>query len=121
MASAACLLSLMNADRWRCVQAACGATSSFCTMIGEQLVSWGKLKASGDNTMYPKVSRFAAPAAKGGMHRTWQCGSLSPWMCLTCRPDSMNIRRRCRDEFFSAEYCWVLLGCRWCMTWQAGR
>lgn len=34
---------------------ACGATSSFCTMIGEQLVSWGKLKASGDNTMYPKV------------------------------------------------------------------
>ena len=24
-------------------------------MIGEQLVSWGKLKASGDNTMYPKV------------------------------------------------------------------
>lgn len=37
------------------LQAACGATSSFCTMIGEQLVSWGKLKASGDNTMYPKV------------------------------------------------------------------
>ena len=37
------------------MQAACGATSSFCTMIGEQLVSWGKLKASGDNTMYPKV------------------------------------------------------------------
>lgn len=36
-------------------QVACGATSSFCTMIGEQLVSWGKLKASGDNTMYPKV------------------------------------------------------------------
>lgn len=37
------------------MQAACGATSSFCTMIGEQLVSWGKLKASGDNTMYPKA------------------------------------------------------------------
>lgn len=37
------------------MQAACGATSSFCTMIGEQLVSWGKLKASGDNTMYPKL------------------------------------------------------------------
>ena len=39
-------------------------------MIGEQLVSWGKLKASGDNTMYPKVSRSAAPAAIRGMHRT---------------------------------------------------
>lgn len=33
------------------VQVACGATSSMCTMIGEQLVTWGKLKASGDNTM----------------------------------------------------------------------
>ena len=33
------------------VQVACGATSSLCTMVGEQLVSWGKLKASGDNTM----------------------------------------------------------------------
>ena len=45
----------MLADTRQWLQAACGATSSFCTMIGEQLVSWGKLKASGDNTMYPKV------------------------------------------------------------------
>ena len=53
------LLGCSSLGQWHEVissmQAACGATSSFCTMIGEQLVSWGKLKASGDNTMYPKV------------------------------------------------------------------
>ncbi|CAK0738461.1 hypothetical protein CVIRNUC_001046 [Coccomyxa viridis] len=51
--------------------AACGATSSFCTMIGEQLVSWGKLKASGDNTMYPKVVHDLA----GWKVRTIACGA----------------------------------------------
>lgn len=32
---------------------AAGSTSSFCTMEGGQLFSWGKLKASGDTQMYP--------------------------------------------------------------------
>lgn len=34
---------------------ACGSTSSFACMIGDQLCAWGKLKASGDTTMYPKM------------------------------------------------------------------
>jgi len=38
-----------------CVQVACGSTSSFACMIGDQLCAWGKLKTSGDTTMYPKV------------------------------------------------------------------
>ncbi|KAK9806651.1 hypothetical protein WJX73_004262 [Symbiochloris irregularis] len=33
---------------------ACGSTSSFANMTGGTLVCWGKLKVSGDNTMYPK-------------------------------------------------------------------
>ena len=36
------------------VQVACGGTSSMCSSVGPQLHSWGKLKVSGDNTMYPK-------------------------------------------------------------------
>lgn len=35
-------------------QLAAGALSSYCTTIGGQLYAWGKLKVSGDNTMYPK-------------------------------------------------------------------
>lgn len=33
---------------------ACGSTASFAVMLGGALCSWGKLKVSGDNTMYPK-------------------------------------------------------------------
>ncbi len=33
---------------------AAGYTSSFCTSVGGQLFGWGKLKSSGDNTMYPQ-------------------------------------------------------------------
>ena len=36
------------------LQVAAGSTSSFCCMVGGQLCAWGKLKVSGDNTMYPK-------------------------------------------------------------------
>ena len=41
-------------------------------MIGEQLVSWGKLKASGDNTMYPKV-RPATSAWQGQLQALVTC------------------------------------------------
>lgn len=33
---------------------AAGTTASFCVMAGGQLMAWGKLKVSGENTMYPK-------------------------------------------------------------------
>ena len=59
------------------MQAACGATSSFCTMIGEQLVSWGKLKASGDNTMYPKVRPGVSLSTGAHTHQEY-CGSGMP-------------------------------------------
>ena len=36
------------------LQVACGSTSSFACMLGGALACWGKLKVSGDNTMYPK-------------------------------------------------------------------
>lgn len=36
------------------LQVACGSTSSFACMVGGQLCAWGKLKAAGDSTMYPK-------------------------------------------------------------------
>ena len=35
-------------------QVACGSVSSFACMVGGQLCAWGKLKAAGDSTMYPK-------------------------------------------------------------------
>ena len=36
------------------MQVACGSVSSFACMVGGQLCAWGKLKAAGDTTMYPK-------------------------------------------------------------------
>ncbi|KAK9864895.1 hypothetical protein WJX84_004668 [Apatococcus fuscideae] len=51
--------------------AACGSTSSFCSGIGGALYGWGKLKASGDNTMYPKP----APGIEGWTILSMACGS----------------------------------------------
>lgn len=52
------------------LQAACGSTSSFCAGIGGALYGWGKLKASGDNTMYPKP----APGIEGWTILSMACG-----------------------------------------------
>jgi hypothetical protein len=68
------------------MQVAAGTTSSFCCMVGNQLVAWGKLKVSGDNTMYPKpmmdlagwnvrslacgANTYAAAASTGEEHAT---------------------------------------------------
>jgi hypothetical protein len=57
-------------------QAACGTTSSLCTMVGEQLVSWGKLKASGDNTMVRRAALgLAPPSPKTLIHETLSISS----------------------------------------------
>lgn len=50
---------------------AAGTTSSFCCMIGDQLCAWGKLKVSGDNTMYPKPMMELA----GWNIRSLACGA----------------------------------------------
>lgn len=52
-------------------QLAAGALSSYCTTIGGQLYAWGKLKVSGDNTMYPKPLMELA----GWDVRSLSCGS----------------------------------------------
>ena len=51
-------------------QVACGATSSFCTMVGGQLMAWGKLKTT-DNTMYPKAFQDLS----GWNVRSMACGA----------------------------------------------
>ncbi|KAK9816923.1 hypothetical protein WJX72_007117 [[Myrmecia] bisecta] len=53
--------------------AACGTTSSFCNGTGEQLFAWGKLKTSGDNTMYPKPYMDLA----GWQIRHMACGAYT--------------------------------------------
>lgn len=52
---------------------AAGGTSSFCTIVGGQLFAWGKLKASGDNTMYPTPFMDLA----GWNIRSLSCGATT--------------------------------------------
>ncbi|KAK9835229.1 hypothetical protein WJX81_007521 [Elliptochloris bilobata] len=49
---------------------ACGAASSFCCIVGSQLMAWGKLKTT-DNTMYPKAFQDLS----GWNVRTMACGA----------------------------------------------
>ena len=52
---------------------AAGSTSTFCTMIGNMMCAWGKLKPSGDNMMYPTPMQDLA----GWNIHSFACGATT--------------------------------------------
>lgn len=70
-------------------QVACGAASSFCTMVGGQLMAWGKLKTT-DNTMYPKAFQDLS----GWRVRSMACGASTYAVAATAGSEESTITWR---------------------------